>query len=67
MAIMPNQAGTPTKTEIFINCVSGNTLIPAVMLVEDEAFMNVASSLIAQGVDLEELIDRMSNWAHENF
>jgi len=64
---MPNKTGTPTKTEIFINCVSGNTFIPAVMLVEDEAFMNTASSLIAQGVDLEELIDRMTDWANENY
>jgi hypothetical protein len=55
------------KTEIFMNCVSGNTLIPAVMLREDEAFMNTASSLIQQGVDLEELIDRMSDWANENY
>ena len=54
-------------TEIFMNCVSGNTLIPAVMLREDEAFLTTASSLIQQGVDLEELIDRMTDWANENY
>tara|TARA_R100000278_G_C5348488_1_gene120913 strand:+ start:157 stop:366 length:210 start_codon:yes stop_codon:yes gene_type:complete len=54
-------------TEIFMNCVAGNTLIPAVMLLEDEEFMNTASSLIQQGVDLEELIDRMTDWANENY
>lgn len=54
-------------TEIFFNCVAGNTLIPAVMLEEDEAFMNTASSLIQKGVNLEELIDRMTDWANENY
>ena len=57
----------PTKTEIFINCVSGNTLIPASMLVEDEAFMSTASSLISLGVDLEDLIEKMTGWANENY
>jgi|10_taG_2_1085330.scaffolds.fasta_scaffold46164_4 hypothetical protein len=56
-----------TNTEVFLNSVSGNTLVSVEMLKEDAEFVATARKYVVEGTTVEQLVDNMTTWVNENY